>query len=134
TAFILARTGSVLDGPPVDPARLVVWGRQAVEVPPPIQPWCIHALGVAHYRAGQYDLAIQRLEESLRAIWTNGNAQNRLRLALAHHRLGHADEARRWLREAITDIDKAARSLPPTDWLEANVLRREAEALIDPKR
>jgi hypothetical protein len=67
--------------------------------------------------------------------------QNRLVLAMAYHRLGQAkqarallDEVRRWwdgLEAARTD---GAVTMPLTDWLPLQLLRREAEALIDPMR
>ena len=62
-------------------------------------------------------------------------------LALAHHHLGHAEAARRylkmsreWLDRARRDFaDKSAHPSPPlniNDWLEYLVLHREADALI----
>ncbi len=59
---------------------------------------------------------------------------------MAHHRLGHADEARKWLDKAggrinqLTkeDLGKADVGIPLT-WdvrLELRLLRREAEVLV----
>jgi hypothetical protein len=50
-------------------------------------------------------------------------------LAMAHHRLGHHDEARRWLdrfRDRGPDLD------PSAFWheLEIRLLRAEAEAVV----
>ena len=59
---------------------------------------------------------------------------------MAHHRLGHAEEARKWLDKAVAAIDRAAQDPPDgaspgsrIDWrtrLAYRVLRREAEGLI----
>ena len=58
-------------------------------------------------------------------------------LALAHHRLGDADESRKWLDKTVEDLErgagaKGASSFPVhiVDWLECQALRREAEAKI----
>ena len=67
-------------------------------------------------------------------------------LAMAHHRLGHADEARRWLEKATQATEEALKppaeppgksaepsgAIPP-DWkrkLTLQLLRREAEEQI----
>jgi tetratricopeptide (TPR) repeat protein len=84
-------------------------------------------LGAALYRAGWCDEAIPRLEEANRA--RDEQAAGWAFLAMAHHRLGHRDEARRWL-------DKLKGHQPSTDrawfWyeLEVRLLRSEAEAVI----
>ena len=61
----------------------------------------------------------------------------RLWLALALHRLGKTDEARRHLAEAVKVLDGLADGLPGDaeqklgldlhGWLEGHILRREAE-------
>ena len=51
-----------------------------------------HVLGLAQYRAGRYETAISTLEDSNSRDWP-GKDQNWLVLAMAHHWLGHADEA-----------------------------------------
>ena len=64
---------------------------------------------------------------------------NWLWLALAHQRLGKAEEARRWLGKTQTWLDQYGDGMPSRaeelglhlhNWLEAHVLRREAEALL----
>ena len=83
------------------------------------------------------------VEQSLKAEATPGRAVvNWLWLALAHHRLGKAEEAQRWLRKAQAWLDQYRDGMPTRaeqelglhfhNWLEAHVLRREAEALIRP--
>ena len=65
---------------------------------------------------------------------------NWLWLALAHQRLGKAEEARRWLGKTRAWLDQYRDGMPARaeeelglhyhNWLEAHVLHREAEALI----
>ena len=65
--------------------------------PEPQKAALLNTLGAALYRAGRFAEAVRRLDEgiqkrkgvSIRADWVF--------LAMAHHRLGHHDEARRWL-------------------------------------
>jgi hypothetical protein len=63
---------------------------------------------------------------------------------MAHHRLGHSEEARKWLEKANTSIDQAMQGKPsaqaaaaPGEWaerLELLILRSEAESLITGKK
>ena len=81
--------------------------------------------GLLLYREGRYADAIQRLEEALR-IRDNPRAgfeKEWASLALAHHRLGHLDEARR-LAARLREVNFGAR--PIRDFL----LKQEAEAVI----
>jgi tetratricopeptide (TPR) repeat protein len=107
------------------------------------KPWVFHAAGLAHYRAGQYEQAIDRFEESLKDPgWQQGAGHaSELGLALAHHRMGHAKEARQWLDKADQWYEKAVQDAlaSPTgratlqwwkDWPIFVVLRREARKLI----
>jgi hypothetical protein len=67
---------------------------------------------------------------------------NWLVLAMAHQRLGHGEQARNWFDKAVQwrkdhtlqGSDKkeflSPPGLHPSDWLELNVLIREAEALM----
>jgi tetratricopeptide (TPR) repeat protein len=126
-AFVLARSCALAHEGAVDPAQSVTWAEQAVREWPKTA-WYVHALGLAHLRAGEWQQARQHFEESDAAGWGNATVLNWLGLALVHCQLGNADEARGWLRKAATWLDQAApTSLPETDWLEAQVLRREAE-------
>jgi hypothetical protein len=83
-------------------------------------------------------------EQSLRADPKLGRAVlNWLWLALANQRLGKAEEARRWLSKAQGWLDRYGDGMPARadeelglhlhNWLEAHVLRREAEALLEPR-
>jgi hypothetical protein len=93
------------------------------------------------YRAGQYEQAAQRLEESLaaypddalRAFRTALDRQ--LLLAMTRWQLGQRNEARRLLADAQPALDEWLQK-PFNTWMrraEIELLRREAEALIEPK-
>jgi tetratricopeptide (TPR) repeat protein len=88
-----------------------------------------NTLGAALYRAGLYDEAIRRLEEGIQARGGMSLPQDWAFLAMAHHRLGHLDEARRWL-EKFQDRPPVADSADFWNELEVRLLRSEAEAVI----
>jgi WD40 repeat protein/tetratricopeptide (TPR) repeat protein len=89
----------------------------------------LDTLGAALYRAGRCDEAIRRLEEAIHARSGAGVPQDWGFLAMAHHRLGHRDEARRWL-ERLRNQQPSADSTRFWDELEVRLLRSEAEALV----
>ncbi len=60
-------------------------------------PYYLNTLGAALYRAGRFDEAIRRLEEGIRLGTGRARPEDWAFLAMAHHRLGHRDEACRWL-------------------------------------
>jgi hypothetical protein len=94
----------------------------------------LNTLGIALYRAGRFEEAIQRLEEAIQARGGGqGHPEDWPFLAMAHHRLGHRDQARRWL-ERLRDDRAIADPARPWDELELRLLRSEAEAvtLYDP--
>jgi WD40 repeat protein/tetratricopeptide (TPR) repeat protein/tRNA A-37 threonylcarbamoyl transferase component Bud32 len=91
-------------------------------------------LGAALYRAGKYDAAVQRLGETIAAPGQRGQAGDLLFLAMAQHRLGRHDEARKSLDKALSSMDeKAVAGLGWESRVEWDVVRREAEALIRAK-
>jgi serine/threonine protein kinase/Flp pilus assembly protein TadD len=103
--------------------------------------WSQTERAALHYRAGRFQEALPLLEQSLRVEGLPGRAVlNWLWLALAHQRLGKMDEARRWLSKAQAWLDQFGDGMPNRaeeelglhfhNWLEAHVLRREAEALL----
>jgi tetratricopeptide (TPR) repeat protein len=124
-------------------------------------------VGMALFRLGQMDEGILAFRKATalapKAVWQHVNlgialqGQGRLEeamaeyrraveldpkgaLALAHHRLGKAEEARRWLGKAQAWLDQYGDGMSSRaeeelglhlhNWLEAHVLRREAEALL----
>jgi hypothetical protein len=101
----------------------------------------LRVLGGLLYRAGHYEQAAKRLNESiaashndpLRGFRTILNTQ--LLLVMTKWQLGQRDEARRQLAEIQPALDEWLRS-PSNFWLmraQIETLRREAEALIAPK-
>jgi tetratricopeptide (TPR) repeat protein len=100
----------------------------------------LFALGMAHYRAGQWDQAIARFNESIKLdpAWHDTTVQNGLGLALAHYRRGDIEIARQWLKKSVDRLDQGEREkglavlFPPhfVDWYTCRILRAEAEALI----
>ncbi len=133
----------------IDPARIVsmaenILGRE------PRNHWHVNQFGAALYRAGRFEQAVERLTEATK-ISADPNRSNMLYtwfyLAMAHHRLGHAELAQRWLDKSVQGTDEALKS--PTElansgngsgviapnWhrrVTLRLLRREAEHLIHP--
>jgi WD40 repeat protein/serine/threonine protein kinase/Tfp pilus assembly protein PilF len=107
--------------------------------------WHVNQLGAALYRARRFDEAVKRLTEA-NELNCHPYQTNMLHtwfyLAMAHHRLGHTEEARRWLEKASRATEDALKpptrsstadgAIPP-NWarkLTLQLLRREAEQLI----
>jgi serine/threonine protein kinase len=119
---------SVLASEPVaDISRVVATAERLIQEN---SPWNFYIAGLAYYRAGSYAEAITCLSRSddSRPSW-NSTALNWPVLAMAHHRLGHVDEARRWLDRS----DRAMMAVGSGYWwdyVELGLIRREARALI----
>ncbi len=131
-----------------DPAQMVRVAEKALAKWPQGQ-WQVSQLGTALYRAGRYEDAVKRLTEAsaLNADpYTSNICYTWFFLAMAHHRLGHADEARHWLDKATQAMDEALKvpaeppgvpvgptgTIPP-NWnrkLTLQLFRREAEEQI----
>jgi tetratricopeptide (TPR) repeat protein len=126
----------------------------------------LQVLGAATYRAGRLEEAIGHLSAAMKAPpepgpprvkfepdpGTPGGASSGsiargdplawLFLSMAHHRLGHRDEARKWLDKAVAAIDRVTSGQGPSDsassgsridWktrLAYRVLRSEAESML----
>jgi lipopolysaccharide biosynthesis regulator YciM len=81
-------------------------------------------LGAALYRAGRFEESIRRLEEGIQKNSGVSVPRDWVFLALAHERLGHATEARRWLDRFQTQtVNEKPDAL-------IRLLRNEAEAQI----
>jgi tetratricopeptide (TPR) repeat protein len=97
-------------------------------------PYAARALGAALLRGARPKEAAQVLEQAVKA--QNGGTDVGLLLAVAHHRQGHPDEARRWLDTAVLQIEQSRNSrvwgsgVPWSERLSVELLRREAEALV----
>jgi tetratricopeptide (TPR) repeat protein len=108
------------------------------------QFWSLTEQGALAYRAGRFEESVSFFEHSLKADAHPGRAVvNWAWLALAQQRLGKTQEARRWLGNTQNWLDQFRDGIPPSaeadlglhlhNWLEANVLRKEAEALLSSK-
>jgi WD40 repeat protein/tetratricopeptide (TPR) repeat protein len=115
--------------------RVLFLARRAIELSPE-GSLSLNALGVAQYRAGRYAEAVTTLEQSLAAGAGQSDAFDLFFLAMAHHQLGHREEARGCYERAVRWLDRfqthRANEKPSTFWneLEIRYLRSEAEALI----
>jgi eukaryotic-like serine/threonine-protein kinase len=101
----------------------------------------LYVAGWAHLRAGNYEKAIQRCEESNseRAVWFGRGIGHPL-IAIAHHKLGHADDAIRsfeqsqaLLNRLLDDSVRQSRGTPPIpwiDWIEFLLNSREATIVV----
>jgi WD40 repeat protein/tetratricopeptide (TPR) repeat protein len=109
------------------PVRLAEFGVRGIHARQ--KPNYLNTLGAALYRAGRYAEAIGRLEEGIRLRGGKSLPADWAFLAMAHHRLGYRDEARRWLDRLREHQPSMA---PDQFWdeLEVRLLRSEAEAVI----
>jgi tetratricopeptide (TPR) repeat protein len=131
----------------VDPPRLVRLAEKIL-TELPRNHWHLTQLGAALYRAGRFEEAVKVLNEATE-INVDPYRTNMLHtwfyLAMAHHRLGHADQARHWLEKGDRGLEEVLESrgetaekwekdgvFPPT-WhrrLTFELQRREAEQVI----
>jgi tetratricopeptide (TPR) repeat protein len=141
--LVRARTGAMTAQTPDDASRLVGWAEKAITKDS--RAWDLHVLAMAMLRAGRTEDAARIFQDSIKADRKWLPVLNELGVALAHHQLNHAAEARRWLDQAQDDVkqyddhirDRANRRLPPsalTDWLEIQLLLREALSLVGKNR
>jgi hypothetical protein len=89
----------------------------------------LNTLGAARNRSGRFEEAIRRLNESILVRGGGGTLKGFAFLAMAHHHLGHRDEAKRWLDKLAASQPK---EVPEVSWegVDIRILRREAESLI----
>jgi tetratricopeptide (TPR) repeat protein len=92
----------------------------------------VGTLGAALYRAGRHDEAVKRLEKALALRTDDSREWDWLFLAMAHHRLGHTDEAKVRLKQAVERLDDSARRQALDWWMrkELDLIRREAEGVL----
>jgi Flp pilus assembly protein TadD len=117
-----------------NPARAVEVARKAVELAPKVGNYW-NTLGVAHYRAGEAKEAVAALKKSTE-LRQGGDAFDWLFLAMAHRKLGNADEARTWYDQAVAWQEKnkeaLAKDKPHAD--EVRRFRAEAEEVLELKK
>jgi WD40 repeat protein/serine/threonine protein kinase len=88
----------------------------------------LNTLGAALYRAGRFAEAVRRLDEGIQVRGDGGAPQGFAFLALAHHHLGHREEAKRWLDKLVAYQPREGAEFS-WDEVEIRILRREAESL-----
>jgi tetratricopeptide (TPR) repeat protein/predicted Ser/Thr protein kinase len=109
-----------------DAVRAVPLARKAVALHP--QPGgCWNTLGITLYRAGDWNAAVNALEKS-RELRQGGDWYDWFFLAMAHWRLGHKEEARRWYDQAIAWMEKNAGELARNKPKHAQFCRFRTEA------
>ncbi|HEX3356370.1 MAG TPA: tetratricopeptide repeat protein [Tepidisphaeraceae bacterium] len=137
-ACLIATACSLGPQLPIEPSRMVQWAKPPAEKNPG-SSWRCYALGLAYYRAGQYDQALDWLKKSSASSkWDRqARAQPLLVMAMVNYRLGHETDAQAELGEArklIADITPKTSGDPvylnAGDWIPMQVLLREARALI----
>ena len=102
-------------------------------------------LGAVLDRAGRFEEAVLRLAEADRLVKEPSEGQPTspayawFFLAVAHQRLGHSEEAKKWLDKGVACADKTLhdekQSDPAVPWnrrLTLKLFRAEAEALLKP--
>jgi tetratricopeptide (TPR) repeat protein len=111
------------------------------KTPPNERHWGLYLLGAAHYRAGQFAQASERLEESIAAYPTRPRPgadtinYQQLLLAMTQWQLDQRDEARRLLADTLLAVEQELQS-PASSWnrrATLEILRDEATASIKPK-
>jgi tetratricopeptide (TPR) repeat protein len=128
------RPGILAPETPLDLDRSIRLVEHAMKgpFPKPIDgPGCaLYVLGAAHYRAGHYEQAVRdcRRSQEEPAGW-GGKALNWPVLALAYHRLGRAEEARKALSQAWSLAGRTRRGRFDFDLLLEGDNRRMANAL-----
>jgi serine/threonine-protein kinase len=137
--YLVARMCTLASDPAVDVGLSAAMGGPELMINAK-KSWSLTEQGALYYRTKHFKEALPRFHDSLRAEPKPGAAVlNWLWLALACHQLGETDEARSWLNKAATWLDGVGMELPSNadalglhrhNWLEAHILRREAESLI----
>jgi tetratricopeptide (TPR) repeat protein len=89
----------------------------------------LKTLGAVLYRVGRFDDAARRLEEGIQLQDGMSVTDAWAFMAMAHHRLGHRDQARRYL-ERLRSRRPSADPNKFWDELEIRLLGSEAEALV----
>jgi serine/threonine protein kinase/tetratricopeptide (TPR) repeat protein len=137
--YLLARACCLTDSSPASAEQLLKWAQQGAGNPTIGNQ--LHVRGAAAYRAKQFASAVTFLEASNKTTWTLGHFLNWYYLAMTHHHLGNDDQAREWLHKANRHMDQLTAFLPAEavnlyeeDWLEASLLRQEAERTLNTPR
>jgi tetratricopeptide (TPR) repeat protein/tRNA A-37 threonylcarbamoyl transferase component Bud32 len=135
-AYEMARACIIAPEMATDPTRVIRWARLAVDKSP--LPWHIHALGAAHFRAGDYNEALRWLDHSLVGPWDNGRIMNKFVQAMVYQRMGDTEKAASVHAEAVRlyeelesrRVNGAVPLVFAADWMTIQIYRTQAESLI----
>jgi superkiller protein 3 len=111
-----------------DPVRAVAAARRAVDLKPTDRVYW-RMLGWAEYRAGNWQAAIRDLHK-VREVGSPGDCWEWFALAMAHWRLGHRDEARRYYDWAVEWMEQYSPDNVGFDWDAFRRTRAEAAELL----
>ncbi len=111
-----------------DPQHALALARRAVELAPKAGIY-LNTFGIAQYRAGQYAEAVATLEKSLGANGGQFAVFDLFFLAMAHHRLGHHDQARDCYDRAVVWMGQP-HTLDAQSVRDLAAFRAEAEAVL----
>jgi tetratricopeptide (TPR) repeat protein len=101
--------------------------------------WHLLSKGIGEFRSGRFEPAIEWLGK-VHPLNAARDSTVDFFLAMAHHRLGHAEEARDALSKGVKLIDHWLPTYPTVsgeetsgieNWLICQIMRREAEGLIE---
>ena len=114
---------------PVAAHRAAALAKEAIEfAPQDVRLW--QTLGLAHYRARQWEEAIAALKKVMELDRDERRgALSMFLLAMSHWRLGNKEEARKWYDRAAAWVDKHQ----PKDGGEIGRFRREGGRMNDQK-
>jgi tetratricopeptide (TPR) repeat protein len=109
-----------------DPARAVELAKKAVQLAPQ-DAFSWNSLGVAQYRAGQYEAAILALDRCLK-LNRGVDATQLFFLAMAHGKLGQRDEARKWYHDGVVWMEQFKEQLEKDKSIAEDMRRFQSEA------
>ena len=137
-AYLVAATCTVGPDATADWPSVVALAEKAANRNP--NRWgYVCVLGAVLYRAGRFEEAVQRLTQADQLAKDDYlvPAEPWFFLAMAHHRLGHGEESKKWLGNAVAWTENALREheqgVKEFPWIPAikvKLLRQEAEALL----
>jgi WD40 repeat protein len=125
-AWILATSP---EGKDRDPGLAVELARRAAELTPK-EGYFWNTLGVAYYRAGHWQKAIEALTRSMELLNGHMESFNTFFLAMASWKLGGKEKARQWYDRAVQWMDKNQQALHHPHDEELRRFRAEAAELL----
>ena len=96
-----------------------------------LRPWFEMTKAMAEYRDGRFESAIAHCEQARGVDRNSAHATLDVLTAMSHHRLGHGDEAARWLERAQNTKDRPAPRLTEGEhYALFQLLLKEANSMI----